>query len=338
MRKSDQNTLKSVMEAPPGGLDVSEYGWKLPVGGPFDLADLRDYEAWRAEKLAGFPQGPDDILVRISDLAAPTASETGRIVATCRRANMAIYQTRPQNIDVVSIRSFAAHFGLTRLDRHLLSDETGITALEVAAAGERQSYIPYSSHRLGWHTDGYYNDSTNFIRAVILHCVRPAATGGGNSVLDHEIAYIRLRDENPAFIAALMHPHCMEIPANPDDTRGKNSEMRPARTGPVFSLDPVSGALNMRFTARKRNITWRQDRDTQAAVDYLLALLEDNNGPAIHFRLAAGQGLISNNVLHNRTAFEDHPEAPRLVYRGRYLDRISDTQGGAQGSEEEKAP
>lgn len=326
MQKSDQNTLKSAMEAQSEGLVDMNSGWKMPDSGPFDLRESRAYDAWRKEKLDAFSQRPGDLLVPIADLAAPTPSEVRQIIARCRRANMAIYETGPENIGPDSILRFAAHFGLQRLDRHLLSDETGITALEVAAAGDRQSYIPYSSHQLGWHTDGYYNDADNLIRAVVLHCVRPAASGGANTFLDHEIAYIRLRDENPAFIAALMHPNCMEIPANQTD----NDEIRPARTGPVFSVDPKSGRLHMRFTARKRNIVWRQDGKTRAAVEFLMNLLEDDTGPAIHYRLTAGQGLISNNVLHNRTAFEDDPEAPRLIYRGRYLDRMHDLQDQGQ--------
>lgn len=41
--------------------------------------------------------------------------------------------------------------------------------------------------------------------------------------------------------------------------------------------------------------------------------------------LQAGWGLISNNVLHDPSAFEDGPEpaAKRLLYRARYYDRIA---------------
>ena len=106
---------------------------------------------------------------------------------------------------------------------------------------------------------------------------------------------------------------------------GAEEEIRQARTGPVFLVDRQTGALHMRFTARKRNIEWRQDKTTRDAVDFLLLLLESDDGPVIRHRLSAGQGLISNNVLHNRTAFEDDPAAPRLVYRARFLDRIKGT-------------
>jgi len=34
-------------------------------------------------------------------------------------------------------------------------------------------------------------------------------------------------------------------------------------------------------------------------------------------------GLLCNNVLHDRTAFTDDPDKPRLLYRARYLDRLA---------------
>ena len=46
-----------------------------------------------------------------------------------------------------------------------------------------------------------------------LHCISPARVGGENALMDPEIAYILLREENPDFIRALMHPQAMEIPA-----------------------------------------------------------------------------------------------------------------------------
>jgi hypothetical protein len=317
------------MEAEFARPDDLNIAWQQPVGGSFDLDDSEAYQAWREDKLAHYPRQPGDLLVPVGDLAAPTPDEISKIRELCRRANMAIYQVKGENIAANnlsdSIRSFAAHFGLSRLDSHLLTDDDGVTALTVADQGTRTAYIPYSTRPIGWHTDGYYNDGQHSVRGLMLHCAQPAATGGENAVLDQEIAYIHLRDENPAFITALMHPHCMTLPANPGDTRGANGAMRPARTGPVFSLDPQSGRLHMRFTARQKNIEWRSDPATSEAVDFLLALLEDCNGPALHHRMSAGQGLISNNVLHNRTAFGDDAGAPRLMYRARFFDRIEGT-------------
>ncbi|MFZ9551405.1 MAG: taurine catabolism dioxygenase TauD, partial [Hylemonella sp.] len=43
----------------------------------------------------------------------------------------------------------------------------------------------------------------------------------------------------------------------------------------------------------------------------------------LHLTLQAGMGLVSNNVLHRRSAFTDTPGQPRLLYRARYLDCIT---------------
>ena len=79
----------------------------------------------------------------------------------------------------------------------------------------------------------------------------------------------------------------------------------------------------MRYSARKKNIRWRDDAVTKAALDCLSELLGDDGGPVLRFNLKPGQGLISNNVLHNRTAFEDTPEQRRLLYRARFFDSIT---------------
>jgi hypothetical protein len=39
--------------------------------------------------------------------------------------------------------------------------------------------------------------------------------------------------------------------------------------------------------------------------------------------LSAGQGIICNNVLHNRTGFEDSEQQKRLMYRARYYDDVT---------------
>ena len=81
----------------------------------------------------------------------------------------------------------------------------------------------------------------------------------------------------------------------------------------------------MRYSARKKNIQWRDNAITRAARDFLTEILADESGPVFHYRLQAGEGLISNNVLHNRTAFEDGPGQGRLIYRARFYDRIEST-------------
>jgi len=297
----------------------------MPAGGPFDLADVDAYRRWRDQKISSRPRNSSDLIVELRALGTPTPAEHAAILDRCRRANMAIYAgpAAPAADDRKRIAALGAAFGLRRLDRNLCADEDGISALEVREGGGGGEYIPYTDRQLSWHTDGYYNSPDEQVRGVILHCARPATEGGGNALTDPDLAYIRLRDENPDFIAALMHPLAMTIPAN----MMGGAEIRPARIGPVFSVDGRNGSLHMRYSARKVNVEWRDDATTRAAVDFLNALLAADGEDILHWRLAAGQGYIANNVLHNRAAFSDTegPASGRLIYRARYFDRIEGT-------------
>lgn len=277
------------------------------------------YREWRAAKLASYPASAAELVTEIGGLTDLSTDQKGAILSSCRRANMAIYTCRDASVDRQVIRIFAAQFGLRRLDHHLCANEDGVSELAVASEGVRGAYVPYSSRSLSWHTDGYYNVVSRRLQAVLLHCAQDAAKGGRNAVLDPEIAYLHLRDTNPDYITAFEHPECMEIPAN----NGADGEIRPAVSGPVFWCDPTSGALRMRYSARKKNIRWRNDAATTAARECLSELLGDEEGPVLRFKLRSGQGLISNNVLHNRTAFEDTSATKRLLYRARFFDSIT---------------
>lgn len=298
-------------------------GRSAPAGNPFHPAEDAAYRRWRDRKLESAPARIDELVVEVSDLADPSPAERNAVLAACRRANMAVYACRnaPQGSALtVAMTSFAGRFGLRRMDTHLLGNGGGFTALRVAEGGRRSGYIPYTDRALSWHTDGYYNPPGAQIRAVFLHCASTAADGGENALLDHEIAYIRLRDEDPELVAALMHPQAMTIPAN----REGGAEIRPARSGPVFSIDPPTGALHMRYTARTRSIAWRDDAMTRAAREFLTKLLSGAEPLVLRHRFAPGEGLICNNVLHNRSGFRDDTARGRnrLVWRARYLDRV----------------
>lgn len=290
---------------------------------PFHPGNERAYRDWRARKLDGYPAVPDELTVAVADIAQPSTRECAAIIAACRRANMAIFTAGAGAADKDALRTFGRHFGLQRLDANLYADDDGITALQVSDVDRKRDFIPYTNQRLNWHTDGYYNSSDHWIRGFLIFCVQDAAEGGENQLLDHEIAYILLRDADPRFIEALMHPAAMTIPANIDG----GVEIRAAETGPVFSIEAGSGNLHMRYSARTRNIQWRDDDMTRAAVEFLQTLWEKGSPHIYHHRLMPGQGVICNNVLHSRSAFRDDPATgqKRLMYRARYYDRIVGT-------------
>jgi alpha-ketoglutarate-dependent taurine dioxygenase len=287
--------------------------------------ESKRYAAWRAAKLAAYPTSIDEIRVPVASLAAPTADEQRAIVDACRRCGMALYQTASDGDGAAArhaLRHFAATFGLGALEDHRSAGSDGIVAIEVTEADGKKGFIPYTNKPLNWHTDGYYNAPGDEIRAMILHCVHPAASGGENALLDPEIVYIRLRDRDPRLLQALMHPEAMTIPESVEE----DGRVRPTSTGPVFVADPADGSISMRYTARLRNVIWRDDPDTRDAVALLSRLLSGEEEPLIlRHKLAAGEGLISNNILHTRTAFDNGAGAARLLLRGRYRKRIAGT-------------
>lgn len=288
------------------------------AGAAFDLSNDAAYQAWRAEKLAHAPATLAELVVEVRDPRALSAGERQALLERCAHANMAIYASAAgRDPDKEIPRRLGLQLGLSDLDPNYLADDDGISALAVAAGDARGEFIPYTNRGIKWHTDGYYNPAGRTVRAVLLHCVERAESGGENDLLDHELAYLQLRDRDPRHVRALMAGDAMTIPARIEHGRIE----RPAQSGPVFSVD-AGGFLHMRYTARATSIEWKDDAATRAAV----AALEDMLGAAspwvLRGRLDPGMGLVSNNVLHTRTPFTDSPTQRRLIYRARYYQRV----------------
>ena len=291
---------------------------------PFCLDSERAYLDWRARKLANYPTEVRDLFVDIRDPHALSVDELKMLTQVCGKTNTVFYRCQQAPFDAKLVRVLGHQLGLHNLDGNLCSDEDNISALRVMPDGSRhEGYIPYTDRPINWHTDGYYNSPDRKIRAMILHCVNDAASGGTNQILDHEIVYILVRDHDPALVEALMAPDAMTIPANVEN----GVKIRDAESGPVFSVDPVSGNLHMRYTARKRSIVWRSDKATAAWVAFLEDLFSRGCDYIYQYRLLPGEGVISNNALHNRTGFVDDADKgkTRLIYRARYYDRVMNT-------------
>ena len=311
LRSQEKKILRSQEKIPPGRSQ-------------FCLDDRGAYEDWREAKLAAYPKRREDFVVEVGDLGATTPAERDAISRLARSANMAVYVTKSNLDDERATRRalvvFGHAFGLAAVEDHRSAEADGIVRIEVVDQGGRLGYIPYTDRPINWHTDGYYDyhGAERSVRAMLLHCMRPAGQGGVNRLLDPEIAYVRLRDSDPRLIEALMHPEAMTIPESVET----NGRVRPENAGPVFFVD-ARGALGMRFTARKRNVVWRDDPTTRAAVVRLEAVLAEDP-LVLETRMEAGQGLICNNVLHDRTGFASSGETGRgrLVFRIRYADRI----------------
>ena len=215
------------------------------------------------------------------------------------------------------VQKLGEQFGLFKLDHNECADNDAITALQINRQGLHKYYIPYTNKAINWHTDGYYNKLDEQIYSLILHCVRPAENGGENKLLDAEMVYIQLRDKNPDYIKALMDPDAMMIPKNVID--GKL--IRPDRSGPVFMFDEQNN-LHMRYSARKRNVVWKDDEMVKQAEEALRDIMQEGGKYQFYGKLQAGQGLICRNALHTREQFDAPEHSNRLMFRGRYFDKL----------------
>jgi len=257
-------------------------------------------------------------MITIHDPCCLSDEELSAIRHNIRRANMTLYQLEsPQSMDKQALKAMCAQLGMHRLDRNLCSDSDAISSITPRQQRQLGEYIPYTHAPISWHCDGYYNSADTQIRGMVLHCVSQASSGGGNGFIDPDLVYIALRDDSPQHIAALMQDEAMTIPANIYEGR----EIRPAVSGPVFSID-VSGRLHMRYTARTRSIAWKDDADVQAAQAFIRDYLKSEQADQYFYQLQAGQGIVSNNVLHCRDGFEDSPGDARLLYRARFYDSV----------------
>lgn len=291
----------------------------MKTDSPFDLDNTSAYEAWKQEKLANYPEKADALVVAIKNPHQLSEAEKQALTKIYRKTNMVVYISESgEDPDKDIPFDLARQFGLCNLNKNMGADDDGITALRVQNDALHKRYIPYTNHAIHWHTDGYYNSPEQQINALNLHCVRPAKQGGENAVMDHDMAYIHLRDESPEYIKALMQMDAMTIPENVID----GVLLRPEQAGPVFSVR-ANGQLHMRYTARAHNVIWKQDEATQNAVAALDRLLKSDSQYIYRLILESGWGLISNNVLHDRSGFTDDEAHPRLLYRARYYDSLA---------------
>ena len=281
------------------------------------FGDDERYRRWRDDRLELAQHAPTDCVELKSGRLRPAARAA--IVDRCAKYNFVVYGRTPSSADdaISQLLSLTEALGLTRLDYTDTGCADGIARLQLSR-GEGAEYIPYTNRALNWHTDGYYNAPSRQVRSFVLHCVSPAEQGGINQVLDSDLAYIALREHDRRFITALSRSDVLTIPAN----RDHNGELiRPARTGPVFRAEANGRHLHMRYTARSRHVEWVQDEIVKRATGFLSAYLAGHPPEVKTLQLEAGQGIIANNVLHNRSRYVDHDPA-RLYLRARFHERV----------------
>ena len=293
---------------------------------PFLIENETAYHRWRARKLACFAANRNDIATPVAIINPTALSEAQRAAVTsrCQQYNIAFYTLeygREKSFDKNTFKLLCLQFGLQTPATNPCADADAISSIRVVPNAR---YIPYTENGLKWHTDGYYNDAADTVRAFAMHCVRPADQGGENQFFDPEILYIFLRDENPDYITALMHPETLTVPQNSEE---KNlADTRSRRSTPVLTVSITDGDLVMHYTQRSRHATWRDDPLTIKARRFIREVLDSPGEYHIRYRLGRGEGVICNNVIHNRSGFGGSKQpSQRLLYRTRYRERIAGT-------------
>ena len=284
------------------------------------------FKEWENNKEKAFEYVNAAPPIFIDSLESSDSDSVFRMKERCALVNFAVYETGDIELNVdetgKALLKFASQFGLKLREDHRSASENGVVALTPSSEKSKKGYIPYTPRALNWHTDGYYNSSDNQIKGFLLHCFRPAEIGGENELIDPEVALMRLYKADPKMLKAFFHPEAMTIPANVEP----NGKVRAPSVGPVFFYDEKSGRLQMRYTARTRSIEWRDDPATLDAVAWMHEWLAADDPYKIRIRMKAGQGILNNNVLHNRTGFdkESSSESKRTMLRVRFHERAEE--------------
>lgn len=282
------------------------------------LDNIDNYKYWRDKKLANVADSIESCMVDIANPFALTTVEKEEIQHICYHNNFVLFEIKAQEYYDQAILQINQQMGLIDYDKNLYAQNNGLAYITQSDKIRQSEFIPYTNKAIGWHTDGYYNAIDNRVRAFSLFCVSPSAMGGVNQWIDPQMVYILLRDNNKYAVEALSHPQAMSIPEHKINEHVR----RVKSTGAIFFIDELSNALYMRYTQRKKNIDFFNSTEIKQAVTLLDNLLNSTTPYHFEHTMSANQGLLCNNVLHNRSAFTDNPQYPRLLLRGRYANRI----------------
>ena len=273
-----------------------------------------DYKRWKDNKLAAFTKNLDELTVQITSPNAISKPEKSMVISLLENHNIVFFHIdRVKQTNKSTIKNFASQIGLSNYELDSQSDEDGLTEIKDIKTTEKLSeYVPYTTKELNWHTDGYYTDQKNSVLSWLLFCKTSAESGGINKYLDHEIAYILFNNISKRLEDLMLDDACC-IPENSITNRKEVFN-------PVFMFK--NKKLHMKFSMRKKNIIW--NNNSLKAIDVLKSIIKDSSQYHITKKLDTGMGVITNNVIHMRTAFTNSKNKNRLLYRLRSKKRVTE--------------
>jgi alpha-ketoglutarate-dependent taurine dioxygenase len=283
--------------------------------------DSNAVSRWCDARREAHARGGAERWIEIEDPYRLRAAERDAVASQCARFNLALYRFAQGRSDPGALSAFASAMGLHRRDLTLGANHRGVASVRVEQTTHGPEMIPFTPRALNWHTDGYYNTPERSVRGVVMHCASPAESGGENILLDPDLVFAAMQEQDPVLVEALAHPCAMTIPAY----EAGGTVVRPARHGPVFRFFDDPPGLHMRYTMRTRSIQWRPTPDTARAVTALEETIASLAACHVRVRFEAGTGVICNNVLHRRSAFVDGEDegSRRVMLRIRSFDPVS---------------
>ena len=273
-----------------------------------------DYKRWKDNKLQTFTKNLDELTVQITSPNAISKPEKSMVISLLENHNIVFFHIdKVKQTNKSTIKNFASQIGLSNYELDSQSDEDGLTEIKDIKTTEKLSeYVPYTTKELNWHTDGYYTDQKNSVLSWLLFCKTSAESGGINKYLDHEIAYILFNNKSKRLMDLMLDDTCC-IPENSITNRKEVFN-------PVFMFK--NKRLHMKFSMRKKNIIW--NKNSLQAIDVLKSIIKDSSQYHITKKLDTGMGVITNNVIHMRTAFTNSRNKNRLLYRLRSKKRVTE--------------
>ena len=278
--------------------------WYCPLSGPALTALDQSLRAWRPESAPVTDLRPAD------GLRAACANEVGRALTALEKGRGFAVVTAPP--DRYPPRDLSAVYWLVGqlLGRPFAQNVQGTLLYDVrdtgqdVRAGARFSVTNYES---SFHTDNSFGDDV--LDYVGLLCLNSAKSGGRSQV----VSGYAVRDELLAY-----HRGAWEVlrrPFHVDRRGGLRPGDEPTARFPVLGGDgPELLIRYLRYWIEAGHEKAGQPL-TADQVNALDALDRVAGEPRlrVEFTLKPGEMLFINNrwILHNRTAFEDHPAPER---------------------------
>lgn len=184
---------------------------------------------------------------------------------------------------------------------------------EVRSGGGGPQRGARTTNALLWHTDSIFDGPAPEI--VALGVVRAAPRGGLSRIVTVDDLTRELERRNPEAHVRLMRPFWFS-----------RAEYVPPGAPPVISApvlaDSGEGGVSVLYNRARIQRGHHIARapltaDDRAALDAVDDVLESDSTPRIEMLIPAGTTLLLRNrkLLHNRTAYDEEPHGPRLLYR-----------------------